>query len=61
MKKNEHLSVLGIGPFYGIIIITITILGILLSLNGTLDFGTVSFLKFHLLFLASLISLVQVY
>ena len=43
-KKREHLPIYGVGPIYGVSIILITVLGIVLSLNGMLTLGKVSFL-----------------
>lgn len=41
-KEAAHLPIYGVGPFYGIGIIAMSILGILLSVTGLLDSGKVT-------------------
>lgn len=38
-EQREHLPVYGVGPYYGISIIILTIAGIIISYMGYLDFG----------------------
>ena len=45
MGDKKHLPVYGVGPVYGAIIIVATVLGIILSAAGILDFLKVPFLK----------------
>ena len=56
-KKREHLPTYGVGPIYGVSIILITVLGIVLSLNGMLNLGKVSFLKIPFVILGIVIAL----
>lgn len=41
MKEKEHLPIYGVGPFYGIGIIVLTVIGVILSYTGLLDSGKV--------------------
>ena len=56
-KKREHLPIYGVGAIYGVSIVLITVLGIVLSLNGLLDLGKVSFLKIPFVILGIVIAL----
>lgn len=56
-KKREHLPIYGVGPIYGVSIILITVLGIVLSLNGMLNLGKVSFLIIPFVILGIVIAL----
>lgn len=49
MNGKNHLPVYGVGPIYGIIIIAVTIIAMILSAIGVLDFSNVS--SFKILFL----------
>lgn len=50
-KENGHLPVYGVGPYYGGAIIAMTIIGIILSVTGTLESGIITgmILKFLLI------------
>lgn len=41
-NENEHLPIYGVGSFYGIGIILLTVVGVILSAVGVLDSGKVS-------------------
>lgn len=55
MKNKKHLPFLGPGPFYAIIIVFLTLIGMYLSINGFLNSGKLSFLKIPFIVLAALI------
>lgn len=45
VRDQKHLPVYGVGPVYGMIIMAITVIGIILSVAGILDFSKVPFSK----------------
>ncbi|MEE1155219.1 MAG: isoprenylcysteine carboxylmethyltransferase family protein [Acutalibacteraceae bacterium] len=48
MKKREHLPLYGVGPFIGVFQVAITIIGVILSYNGYLEFGKIELLNIPL-------------
>ena len=53
MKRKEHLSVYGIGPLYGAVIIIVTVLGIIPSTNNSLASGSFQFLQIPFLIIGA--------
>ena len=51
MKSDKHLPLFGVGPFYGVVVIALTILGILLSCFGLLDSGLIKIKWLKIIFI----------
>lgn len=55
MSKRKHLSVFGVGPLYGAIVIIVTIIAILLKCKGLLQIGNVPILKIPFMIIGSVL------
>jgi len=61
IKEGEHLSLYGVGPFYGFIIILITLIAIFNRNFSFLSYGKISFLQIPLLIIGTLLILLSIY
>lgn len=55
-EVKEHLPVYGVGPIYGAVIILVTVIGSILSVNKILDFAKVSFTEIPFLLFGIIIA-----
>lgn len=58
MKQKDHLPFFGIGPFYVVIIVILTVVGMILSSRGYLDSGIIPALKTPMLAFGILVILI---
>ena len=47
-KKEKHLPMMGVGPFYGVVIVAVTVIAVIAGKSEVFETGRIDFLKIPL-------------
>lgn len=54
MENKKHLPMMGVGPIYGAVIITVTVIAVIVGKSAAFETGRIDFLKIPLLIIGTL-------